>query len=171
MHITCFRSHFIRFTKNDLQQLKNGYDSNGAVQAFLTNYDYDDVAAIEFDTNSTSLWNISPPGLQCLLIKLRANDTLPFRMKFKFVRNSHGAEGDISTFTQFLDLANEANIRYELLKMLEPTNGTSRELRLSSLLPKFLKVGCSHPVFEEKQISSHFFFFHYLTSFPPSPLL
>lgn len=124
-----------------MQQLKNEYGSNGAVQAFLTNYDFDDIAAIEFDTNSTSLWNISPPGLQRLIIKLRANDTLPFRMKFKVVRNSHEAESGVSIFTQILDLANEANLRNELLKMLQPMNTTNRQLQLSSLLPKFLKVG------------------------------
>lgn len=133
----------IRFTKTDLDHLKSAYGGNDAVQTFLSDYDYGDIAAVEFDANSTSLWAISPPSRQRLIEKLRGNGTLPFRLKYTFTRISHEQDGGTTEFIQTVDLINEAAIRLKMLNMLNSVNA-SRELELMSLLPKFLKVKNVH---------------------------
>lgn len=118
--------------------MKRVYDKNAAVQAFLSDYDYDDIAAVVYDTNSTRLWGISPPSLQNLIEKLHGNGSLSLRLKMDFFRISHEYQSG-TEFTQIFDFANKLTIRNDLVKMLHSMN-TSQELPMGALLPKFLKV-------------------------------
>lgn len=61
------------FTEKNWEQLKKQYSRNKVALTFLSNFESNDVAAVELGANSTSLWIISPPDLDRLRDELRSS--------------------------------------------------------------------------------------------------
>lgn len=114
---------------------------------FLSNYEANDLAAVELGPQSTSLWIISPPDLDRLKADLAKNVTLKIQFKYTVSRltNTEKIAGTVSGERSF-DLKNDTSARKELLSMLNSTTLTSstglneKRSQLPFLFPKFLKV-------------------------------
>lgn len=120
-------------------QLKNVYSNDAAVQTFLSNYDFEDIAAVVLDVNSTSSWNISPPNLHRLKQYLHRNTTLHFRFKYKISKTTHEHQSDSIESSHSFYLCSDSIARYEMIEILESRN-LNQGLHLLYLFPKFLKV-------------------------------
>lgn len=114
------------------------YVKDRSAVTFLSNYESDDVAAVQLGSNSTSLWAISPPELERLKDNLINNVTLKVRYKYSVSRQTFSdkmaetVDGDQKT-----DLSPEA--RAGLIAMLNHESNVKR-VQLAFLFPKFLKV-------------------------------
>lgn len=73
----CLITNFIidncSFKEKNWELLKKQYSRNKVALTFLSNFESDDVAAVELGANSTSLWIISPPDLDRLLEELKSS--------------------------------------------------------------------------------------------------
>lgn len=128
-----------RFTENDLHTLKQIYANYSEVQTFIDNYDEKDVAAITFDSNSTSLWTISPPNLRRFKYNLIGNTTMKFRFKISISRLSYDPSAEQVEASQVFQLSATNKARQELLSALDKKS-RNRHIHLANLFPKFLKV-------------------------------
>lgn len=107
---------------------------------FLSNYEKIDVAAVKLGSNSSTIWNISPPDKDRLLNDLKENKTLTSRFRYKVQRKTHSKEnpGTIETEHAFEFMGNDT-IGLQLIKMLENTSA-SYTVDMPRMMPKFLKV-------------------------------
>lgn len=129
----------IRFTESDILALKRIYANYTKVQSFIDNYDEKDIAAISLDTNSTSLWTISPPNLRRFKNTLHGNVTIKFRFTISISRLSYDQFAERVETSQVIYLTAEDVARQELLNALNK-NIPDRHVHLVNLFPKFLKV-------------------------------
>lgn len=114
------------------------YIKDRAAVTFLSNYEPDDVAAIQLGSNSTSLWAISPPDLDRLKDDLINNVTLTVRYKYSVSRTSFSEKmAETVDGDRKIDLSPES--RAGLIAMLNRDPNVKR-IQLSFLFPKFLKV-------------------------------
>lgn len=107
---------------------------------FLSNYEKIDVAAVKLGSNSSTIWNISPPDKDRLLNDLKENKTLTSRFRYKVQRKTHSKEnpGTIETEHAFEFMGNDT-IGLQLIRMLENTSA-SYTVDMPRMMPKFLKV-------------------------------
>lgn len=136
-----------RFNEQNYEQFKNAYIKDRSAMTFLSNYNFDDLAAVILGPQSTSLWIISPPDLERLKDDLAKNVTLKVQYKYTVSRgtNTEKIAGTVSGERSF-DLKDDTPARHELLNMLNSTTLTSstganeKRSQLPFLFPKFLKV-------------------------------
>lgn len=114
------------------------YVKDRSAVTFLSNYESDDVAAVELGSNSTSLWSISPPDLARLKDDLINNVTLKVRYKYSISRETFSEKmAETVDGDQKIDLSPEA--RAGLIAMLNHESNVKR-VQLPFLFPKILKV-------------------------------
>lgn len=114
------------------------YVKDRSAVTFLSNYESDDVAAVQFGSNSTSLWTISPPDLGRLKDDLINNVTLKVRYKYSVSRKTYSEKmAETVDGDRKIDLSPEA--RAGLIAMLSHEANVKR-VQLPYLFPKFLKV-------------------------------
>lgn len=109
-------------------------------ETFLSNYENDDVTAVELGPNSTSLWSISPPDFQRLKSDLANNVTLQIRYKYSVSRTTHSEKmAAVVEAEQTFELTSKSPVRQQLITMLNEGSKGAR-IQLPFLFPKFLKV-------------------------------
>ncbi|XP_070500560.1 piezo-type mechanosensitive ion channel component isoform X4 [Chironomus tepperi] len=126
--------------QNDWDYFLKRYSKDKSAITFLSNYEPSDVAAVKLGSNSSTIWNISPPDKERLLKDLYENKTLTTRFKYNVKRKSHskenpGAVDDEHTY----DFKGNDTIGMQLRKMLEDTK-TPLSTVVPFMMPKFLKV-------------------------------
>lgn len=126
--------------QNDWDYFLRRYQKDKAAITFLSNYEPSDVAAVKLGSNSSTIWNISPPDKERLLKDLYENKTLTTRFRYNIKRKSHskenpGAVDDEQTY----DFKGNDSIGLQLRKMLEDTK-TPLTTVMPYMMPKFLKV-------------------------------
>lgn len=116
------------------------YSKEKSAVTFLSNYEPIDVAAVKLGSNSSTIWNISPPDKERLLTDLKENKTLTSRFRYKVMRKSHSKEnpGTIEEEHAFEFQGNDT-IGLQLIKMLENTTALHSVI-IPHMLPKYLKV-------------------------------
>jgi piezo-type mechanosensitive ion channel component 1/2 len=82
----------IQFNSIDWDNLNRKYMKDRSAITFLSNYEGIDVAAVKLGSNSSTIWNISPPDRERLLADLKMNKTLTTRFTFKVSRESGSKE-------------------------------------------------------------------------------
>lgn len=137
--VLTFLNKNFRFTESDFRTLKRVYANNTDVQMFIDNYDERDVAAVTLDSNSTSLWTISPPNLRRFIYHLHGNATMKFRFSVSLSRVSYNPSTEQVHTSQVFHLTEADAARQELLSALNKYS-RNRQVQLVNLLPKFLKV-------------------------------
>lgn len=145
LHRKCFPSS--RFSEGEYESFQNVYKTNRPATTFLSNYEGNDLAAVELGPQSTSLWIISPPDLDRLKNDLANNITLKVQFKYTVSRitNTEKIAGTVSGERSF-DLKDDTPARKELLDMLNSstltnsTNANEKRSQLPFLFPKFMKV-------------------------------
>lgn len=65
--------YLIRFTESQWDILSNVYKKDRTAQTFLSNYIYNDLAAIVLNGNSTNTWSISPPDIDRLRLDVASS--------------------------------------------------------------------------------------------------
>lgn len=119
--------------------MKRIYANYSEVQTIINNYDDKDIAAIMLDSNSTSLWAISPPNLQRFKNNLNGNATMKIRFTISVSRSSYDPLGVRVETSQEFHLTAADAARQQLLNALNK-NSPNRNVHLVNLFPKFLKV-------------------------------
>lgn len=76
----------------DWDNVLRRYHKDKSAITFLSNYEPIDVAAVKLGSNSSTIWNISPPDKERLLKDLKENKTLTSRFRYKVQRKSHSKE-------------------------------------------------------------------------------
>lgn len=116
------------------------YQKQKSAITFLSNYESIDVAAVKLGSNSSTIWNISPPDKERLLKDLKENKTLTSRFRYKVQRTSHSKEnpGTIEDEHSYEFMGNDT-IGLQLIKMLEDSQANFSVI-IPHMLPKFLKV-------------------------------
>lgn len=128
----------LRFNPKLYNNFTLPYVKDRSAVTFLSNYESNDVAAVQLGSNSTSLWAISPPELERLKDDLINNVTLIVRYKYSVSRQTFSDKmAETVDGNQKFDLSQEA--RTGLIAMLNHQSNVKR-VQLSFLFPKFLKV-------------------------------
>lgn len=128
-----------RFTDSDFLTLKEIYANDTKMQSIIDNYDEKDIAAVLFDSHSTSLWTITPPNLQRFKNELNGNGTIKFRFIISVSRRTYNQNSDRVEKTQEIYLTADNPARKELLSAINKKN-PNRYVHLVNLFPKFIKV-------------------------------
>lgn len=156
--------HCRSFKEKNWDLLKKQYTRNKVALTFLSNFESDDVAAVELGANSTALWIISPPDLDRLREELNSSkhghdfvlfkllvtcfwflitaNPVQVRYKYTISRTTYSDKmvGTISAEEKY-DLKPLDPERTGLIEMLNEThNLTYSSVTLKNLFPKFLKV-------------------------------
>ncbi|XP_037913810.1 piezo-type mechanosensitive ion channel component isoform X6 [Hermetia illucens] len=128
------------FDQSMKENFQAAYVRSKEATTFLSDYDYNDVAALVLGTSSASLWSISPPDKERFLEDLEKNRTLTCRFRYTLSRKlfNKDSPATISEETVF-ELTAEHPGRAGLVEMLQGKS-TDVEVKLAALLPKFLKV-------------------------------
>lgn len=121
------------------KKLTNLYDDQAGI-SFLSRYEAKDVAAVVFDSQSTSQWIISPPYFERLKTDLVNNVTIEVQFEYNVIRmtNSEKTLNTVSASTSFI-LNNNSSARLQLINMLNNFN-SNQYILLPFLFPKFLMV-------------------------------
>jgi piezo-type mechanosensitive ion channel component 1/2 len=124
----------------DWGSFQKRYQKDKSAITFLSNYEPADVAAVKLGSNSSTIWNISPPDKERLLKDLKENKTLTSRFRYKVQRKSHSKEnpGTIEDEHSYEFMGNDS-IGLTLIKMLEDTQA-SISVPMPHMMPKFMKV-------------------------------
>lgn len=124
----------------DWDNVLKRYEKDKSAITFLGNYEPADVAAVKLGSNSSTIWNISPPDKERLLKDLKENKTLTSRFRYKVQRTSHSKEnpGTVEDEHSYEFMGNDS-IGLQLIKMLEDSQA-SYSVIMPNMLPKFLKV-------------------------------
>lgn len=134
----------LRFTEKDFSNFTRPYyeAKDRVAQTFLSNYERDDVAAVELGPNSTSLWPISPPDFLRLKSDLVNNVTLRIRYKYSITRTTYSDKmSGVVEAEVWYDLTAESPVRKELITMLNQ-GAAGKRIQIPFLFPKFIKVNC-----------------------------
>lgn len=135
---SCF--FFFRFKEQNYTTFTRQYLNDRVALTFLSNFESDDVAAVQLGPNSTSLWMISPPDFERLKDDLKNNVTLLVRYKYSVSRVTYSEKmaGTVEAEQPF-NLTAESPARKDLLAMLNQAS-VGKRIQLPFLFPKFLKV-------------------------------
>lgn len=68
-----FNCILFRFTEGQWDTLSNIYKKDRTAQTFLSNYVFDDLAAVMLNGNSTNTWSVSPPDIDRLKLDLASS--------------------------------------------------------------------------------------------------
>lgn len=109
------------------------------MQSFIDNYDGKDVAAVLLDSNSTSLWTITPPNLQRFKNDLNGNATIKFRFVITVSRRTYNQYSDRVEKGHEIQLTPDHPARQELLNAIN-NNNPSNDVHLVNFFPKLIKV-------------------------------
>jgi piezo-type mechanosensitive ion channel component 1/2 len=132
----------IQFNSIDWDNLNRKYMKDRSAITFLSNYEGIDVAAVKLGSNSSTIWNISPPDRERLLADLKMNKTLTTRFTFKVSRESGSKEiSGIAESEHKNDIVGNDTVGLALIKILESTDENhTYSVIMPTMMPKFLKV-------------------------------
>ncbi|KAG0426142.1 hypothetical protein HPB47_026730, partial [Ixodes persulcatus] len=116
-------------------RLQAEYKSSGAAQSFLATYDASDVAVVRLNGNSTAIWTVSPPSQEALIKEL-GGAMVPLRLRWTFARSVDNTNADKVVGNEHT-VQLVPNTTSSLAEML---NGTSKNVSVPSILPRFLLV-------------------------------
>jgi piezo-type mechanosensitive ion channel component 1/2 len=128
------------FDEKTYYEFENQYRTNKVAGTFLLNYEASDIAAVKLGSNSSTIWNISPPDKDRFLQDLYENKTLTARFRYTVKRKSHSKEnpGTIDDEHTF-DIVGNSTTGLQLREMLEDPSKLS-SVEIKRMMPKFLKV-------------------------------
>lgn len=133
-------SDIIELNNNDWDNILRRYQKNKAAVTFLSNYEPSDVAAVILGSNSSTIWNISPPDKARLLQDLKENKTLTSRFRYSVKRQSPSKESSGSADDEHtFDFKGNDTIGMQLRDMLSNTTAKLSVI-MPFMMPKFLKV-------------------------------
>ncbi|XP_067135532.1 piezo-type mechanosensitive ion channel component 2-like isoform X2 [Centruroides vittatus] len=128
-------------TPDQWQNMVYHFQANPSIQSFLANYDMNDVIMVELNSNSTSLWAISPPSQSALIKELQnETDILKMKISWSFSRALNvSSDMDKTVGNEYEILLQDKKTRSALASML---NGTeqSAPIIIHRIFPKFLRV-------------------------------
>nr|CAD7588074.1 unnamed protein product [Timema genevievae] len=157
-----YRVNTGRFRLSDQQwtQMANAYKSDRMAQTFLSGYDSEDVGVVALGGNSTSVWGISPPDMDRLILEVASANPIVFKLAWKVSRASNNPE--VSGVTEetrewvmeAVDSAGNRNPQRDVLaNMLSRGNSsTTKTIIVQDVLPKFVKVTNRNTVPAVKQL-------------------
>lgn len=128
------QSNVHQFTESDYTKIRSFYDKHQQAKEFLGEYEAVDTVGAVFNTNSSSLWNVSPPNVQDMLSDIRSGRLNTCRISFK-IRPTVGKTVEGATECDLKD----ANIGEQLIRMLESANEES-PVEIPFIFPKFVNV-------------------------------
>ncbi|CAO1304226.1 unnamed protein product [Diamesa serratosioi] len=134
-------SDIFGLNSDDWVNFNKRYSRSKSALTFLANYEFIDVAAVKLGSNSSTIWNISPPDKDRLLMDLKQNKSLTTRFRYKVMRKSHTKEnpGTIEEEQSFEFMGNDT-LGTELIKMLESVGNQKTSSIVPFMMPKFIKV-------------------------------
>jgi len=99
------------------------------------------VAAVKLGSNSSTIWNISPPDKERLLHDLKGNKTLTSRFRYKVSRVSHSKENPgIVEEERSYEFKGNDSVGLQLIKLLENPETATQDAVMPFMMPKYLKV-------------------------------
>ena len=110
-----------------LHRIHSVYFKQDSANAFLRDFNPDDIRCVNLFATSVDLWQISQPIRDIVVNNLRSNVTVPVRFSYTITRNppNQDSSGDIAavvTGEHTVDItAENQTIRHELIELL---NGT-----------------------------------------------
>nr|CAD7573467.1 unnamed protein product [Timema californicum] len=149
-----------RLSDQQWTKMANAYKSDRVAQTFLSGYDSEDVGVVALGGNSTSVWGISPPDMDRLILEVASANPIVFKLAWKVSRASNNPE--VSGVTEetrewvmeAVDSAGNRNPQREVLaNMLARVNSsTTKAIIVQDVLPKFVKVTNRNTVPAVKQL-------------------
>ncbi|XP_025831153.1 piezo-type mechanosensitive ion channel component [Agrilus planipennis] len=128
------------FKEDHLKTFIRLYARNKGASNFISNYEAADIAAIQLNPNSATVWGISPPDKEQMLEEVKSE--LPINIQFEYqISHKTTTKEDSGVIRENIIISLEPNTtsRSNLLEMLEGSHSASPVL-LKYIMPKFLKV-------------------------------
>lgn len=80
-------SDIFGLNSDDWDKFNSRYSRDKSALTFLTNYEPSDVAAVKLGSNSSTIWNISPPYKDRLLMDLKQSKITFLLFHYHYCRN------------------------------------------------------------------------------------
>ncbi|CAF0897645.1 unnamed protein product [Adineta ricciae] len=143
-----FKSEDSRLLREKIDALSASPTLKDSANAFLRDFNPDDIRCVNLFATSVDLWKISQPIRDIVVNNLRSDVTVPVRFSYTITRNppNQDSSGDIAAVVageHIVDItASDRTIRDALIEML---NGTvdqqiSINFTIANLMPRFLHV-------------------------------
>jgi hypothetical protein len=124
-----------RFKKDDLRVFKRLYEKDSRASAFLADYNEHDVALLQMNVNSSSVWNVSPPSFDKLLQGFENGSVQAINISYEFSQIGYVKDKDaLLKFDHVLSREDNANLA-EILK-----GNLKDSITLPAVFPKFINV-------------------------------
>ncbi|XP_041451232.1 piezo-type mechanosensitive ion channel component isoform X3 [Drosophila obscura] len=126
-----------QFSDANYKELTNSFYMDNYATDHIKVYDAVDITAIKFDSNSVTLWNMSPPDKKRLLSDLQNGKKLEIRLNLS-LKTTITTE-TITYETTYTLTRSKQNIRDVLIKMINVKTSNERVI-IPDILPKFITV-------------------------------
>jgi len=145
----------VPFTNDDSKTLRDRIDSlniqptiKDSANAFLRDFNPDDIRCVNLFATSVDLWQISQPIRDIVVNNLRLNVTVPVRFSYTITRNpptddNSGDTAAVVTGEHIVNITpNDKHIRDALIELLNGTvdSQTTTNFTIVNLMPRFLHV-------------------------------
>lgn len=133
------QANIVRFNEWDWAKLNSLYDKNPAALNFLEEYQPNDVVALHFSTDSSTLWNVPPPNAEQMIADIESGDLKSCRFEYKISRNNLQKVGrqEIKGKTEYM--LDDQQIQDDLIAMLK-NPAEAQSVVIPSIFPKILLV-------------------------------
>lgn len=127
-------------TQNEWDSLLFHFQKHPSIMSFLANYDMNDVTMVNLNSNSTSLWAISPPSQSALIRELQNGSILKMKISWSFSRAlNESSDIDKTVGNEYEILLQNKTTRMLLASMLNGTEET-KQIVINKIFPKYLRV-------------------------------
>lgn len=133
------KSDIRQFTTSEWNKLLRIYDSNPQAMIFLAEFEAKDVVAVSLNTNSSSLWNVSPPSLQSLIEELEVGTLTECHLTYKVARRALESNSIETVQHDYKFSLDDKKVRDKLVGMMQKPEGEEPVL-LVEVFPKIIQV-------------------------------
>ncbi|XP_043071722.1 piezo-type mechanosensitive ion channel component [Drosophila grimshawi] len=137
LYISQSYSGIHQFSEDEYKHLVKSFSYDTIASDHITIYDPEDVTAVKFDSNSVTLWNMSPPNLMSLLNDLKTGKPMEIRMRMSL--NSGAMMNTIMYETTYKLTQNIELTREMLIRTLSDENSNVNVV-VPDILPKFITI-------------------------------
>ncbi|CAF0821922.1 unnamed protein product [Adineta steineri] len=143
-----FKSEDSKALREKIESLNISPAIKDSANAFLRDFNSDDIRCVNLFATSVDLWKISQPIRDIVVNNLRSNVTVPVRFSYTITRNPPNQDnsGDIAAVVTGENIVNitadDQVVRNALIEMLNGTveSQTSINFTIRDLMPRFLHV-------------------------------
>lgn len=134
---TVMQAEIHQFTSEEWKKFSGLYEKYLPAKSFLQDYEANDLVAMHFSRNSSTLWGASPPNSELLIAALKDDGSISVRFEYKIWRNNFGDYGREALQGETEYKIEDQKIKESLIRMLTNPN-EAEPVVIPSIFPKIM---------------------------------